>query len=195
MKNLLLYNDFINESKKYQHSVSPLYHGTGRKFDMFDFNYAGKDYHVLSFLGVHFSESDEVAEQFLKPPLFQLYEIELKYNKPLEMKEGDLVKDMYKFGFKKEYISSKWQFSLDLPYYIENVGGDINSKHIPNDQVKKTAFEYKRMLKRKGYDCIKYINEIELPNIKRYDWIAFYPDQINIINIWDQQPTLSIKEK
>lgn len=193
MKNLLLYNEFINESKKYLNSVSPLYHGTGHKFDTFDFNYVGKDFHILSFLGIHFTESDDVAEQFLGPPDFQLYEIELKYNKPLEMKEGDLVKDIYKFGFDKKLIVSRI-FPLDLPYY-DPTGrvSDINSKYIASHEIQKTASEYKKMLKKKGYDCIKYINEIELPQIKRHDWIAFYPDQINILNVYDQKPTLITK--
>ena len=38
---------------------------------------------------------------------------------------------------------------------------------------------------------IKYINEIEKPNIDRYDWIAFNEEQIKIIHIWDQKPMLN----
>ena len=183
------YIEFLKESKTYQHSVKPLFHGSGFNFKKFNFDLIGKDYHILSFLGIHFTENDEVAEQFLKPPDYKLYEIELKYNKCLEIKEGDLVKDMLKFGFENKYISDKYQFSLDLTYYSENIG-DINSKYIPKDQTQKTALEYKKKLKKKGYDSIKYINEIEKPEINRWDWIAFEPEQLNIIKVWDQKPEL-----
>ena len=188
------YLEFINESKTYQHVKEPLFHGSGSYFRKFDFEVIGKDSHFLSFLGIHFTESDEVAEQFLKPPDYKFYEVRLKYNKYLEIKESDLVKDILKFGFNKKIIAPKYQFSLDLPYYIPYDAfkdtEDCNRKYIPKDITQKTALEYKKILMNKGYDCIKYINEIELPEIERYDWIAFNQDQIQIIKVWDQKPEL-----
>ena len=176
------YLEFINESNTYQHSVN-VFHGSKHKFDMFNFNNLGKDLHILSFIGPHFSESDEVSEDFAGPPDFMLYEVQLGYNKCLEIKESELVKNMYKFGFDKGYITRD-KFSLDLPYRY------INSKHIDKKETEKTALECKKMLIEKGYDCIKYVNEIESPEIERYDWIAFNPEQIKIIGSWSSKPEI-----
>jgi hypothetical protein len=191
--NLLSYNSFINESKIYEH---PLFHGSGRKFDIFDFNRLGQDGHLLSFLGIHFTENDTVAERFTNPPDYIIYEIELKYNKFLKIKEGNLVKEMLKFGLEKKIIDlsifpSKNIF--DLPYFGTKNCLMNQLFNLTDGKAKEISLEYKNHLMNQGYDCIKYINEIESPDIKRFDWIIFKSEQIKVLKVWDLKPRLEIK--
>lgn len=185
------YLQFINESKNYQHSVGPLFHGSGHKFDIFDFNKLGEDGHLLSFLGMHFTENEDVAENFVNPPDYIFYEVELKYNKFLEIKESDLVKNMLRFGVDNKILDLEINF--DLPYY--GTSNDIlgQLQNLSYEKAKETSLKYKSHLIKQEYDSIKYINEIEMIDIKRWDWIIFEPEQIKILKTWDQKPTLKIK--
>jgi len=198
MNHLLYYKNFLNEQTKY--TVGPLFHGGSTKFELFDFNKLGKDGHLLSFLGCHFSEDEIVAERFMNPPDYVIYEVELKVNKPLIIKEGDLVRNMLKFGVENNIIN-KYIFNrqnrifdeiLKLPYY-EISQETISHKllYLKSEDSKKISLSYKDYLIKQGYDSIKYENEIELPEIDRFDWIAFNENQIKIIHVWDQKPMLN----
>lgn len=190
------YLEFIRENV--ENTIGPLFHGSKHKFDIFDFEKLGKDGHLLSFLGVHFSEDEIVAESFMGSPDFMVYDVELKIKKTLTITESDLVKDMIKFGVNKNIINPSeflegYPYVLTLPYY----DGDLTLSHqlqfLPYEQVKKTSLLYKDYLIKQGYDSIKYKNEIEMPEIERWDWIVFYKEQIKVLEVWDQN--LKMKEQ
>lgn len=207
------YLEFIKENTKY--NIGPLFHGSKHRFEIFDFEKLGGDWHILSFLGVHFSENEKIAESFIGPPDYTFYEIELKVNNPLDIKENDLVRNMIKFGvenniinksiFNRQTVSNSdndkiFDDILSLPYFNNSYNEIpcLNTKIcdcLRPENSKKIAEEYKKYLIQQGYDSIKYKNEIEKPHIIRYDWIAFNQEQIKIIEIWDQKPILKSEIK
>jgi len=187
------YLEFINENKV-KHW---LYHGSSHKFDIFDFDKLGGDGHPMSFLGVHFSEDEKIAENFINPPDYILYEVEISYNKFLIIKEGELVKNMIKYALDNKIIDQSI-FTDDILSLSYHMGFQKPTDRcitkslisLPYKDSKKMSLEYKKILISKGFDCIKYINEIESPEIERYDWIVFNPEQIKIIESWSSKPEL-----
>ena len=181
-------------------TIGPLFHGSKQKFDNFDFEKLGIDGHLLSFLGVHFSEKQEVAESFMRRS-YILYEVELNVNKTLTIAEGDLVKDMIKFGVENylmnpdDFVETPYPDVLDLNYYNSTVSHKkpllaYELLRIPKEDCKRISLKYKELLIKKGYDSIKYKNEIEMPNLERWDWIAFDEKQIKILEIWEKNPMM-----
>ena len=193
--NLLRYKEFINESKI--NKVGPVFHGSCHKFDIFDFDKLGKDGHMMSFLGVHFSESEDVAEIFMGSPDYIFYEVELNVRNPLITKEGDLMRKMFKFGIDNGTINPTEIFTrpeselFSIPYYSKNdlCLNDLLMRGLMKYS-KKISLNYKKHLIKQGYDSIKYKNELEKPEINRWDWIAFEPEQIKILHTWNQKPIL-----
>ena len=196
--NLLRYKEFLKESNTYQHSTNPLFHGSCHKFDIFDFGKLGKDGHMMSFLGVHFSESEDVAEIFMGGPDYIFYEVELDVKNPFIIKESDLMKKMLTFGIDNGIINPNeiFMFSqselFSIPYYSKNETclNDILIRQLTTRDSKEIVFKYKKHLIKQGYDSIKYKNELEKPEINRWDWIAFEPEQIKILHTWNQKPIL-----
>lgn len=196
--------EFIRENV--ENTVGPLFHGSKHKFDIFDFEQLGQDGHLLSFLGVHFSEDEIIAESFMGPPDFIIYDVELKIKKFLEIKESDLVRDMIKFGVNKKFINPTDFFEtpypevLNLPYYDDKISTTIKPQlavellKIEKIKCQKTSIAYKKHLIKQGYDSIKYKNEIEMPEIERWDWIVFYKEQIKVLKISDQNSKMKEQE-
>jgi len=197
--NLLRYKEFIKESKI--NKVGPVFHGSCYKFDIFNFEKLGKDGHVMSFLGVHFSENENVAEMFMGGPDYIFYEVELNVKNPFVITEGDLVRKMFQLAIDNRIIKPEEIFMfpvselMSIPYEDKNrtcLNSQL-SRSLTKIDSKKMSLDYKEYLIKNGYDCIKYKNEIEKPEIDRWDWIAFEPSQIKILKTWNQKPDLKTK--
>jgi hypothetical protein len=52
---------------------------------------------------------------------------------------------------------------------------------------KKLSLGYKQHLMKNGYDSINYMNEIEWPLERRWDWIVFDDKQIKILDVYKQK--------
>jgi len=172
-------------------SIPHLYHGSRHLFNKFNQNELGKDNHLLSYLGYHFTPNKDVANKFAKKPDKVIYEVEITVNKTLKINEGDLVRNMLKWGDETGLLNIKTEELdelLKLPYHTISMNEDsIVDEMLDNNIVenKTLSFYYKSYLKMEGYDSIEYLNEIEYYGDKpdRYDWIVFDSNQIKIIDI------------
>jgi len=185
-------------------NIGPLYHGSGSIFKKFSDEELGgnsKDPHILNYLGFHFTPDFKMAERlFASAPNFVVYNVEITINKTLKIIEGDLVREMLKWGAENNYFDTKkvnLEQLLNLRYDSET-GQSINTclwtdRNRLIDK-KKLALGYKQHLIELGYDSIKYLNEIEWKMDKRYDWIVFKNNQVKIINIY-KEPKKSLKDK
>ena len=176
--------------------ITPLYHGSGLKFEKFEPKF-GDHNHILDYLGFHFTPDKEMAERlFCKPPNFVLYTVELSVNKTLKISESQLVKDILTWGYENNiYDTEKVDLKrlLKLPYDTDSIC-ITSSLWSDNDRIinkKVLSFKYKEYLINQGYDSIEYLNEIEWKDKNRYDWIVFDSNQIKIINIYEQPPKSS----
>jgi len=202
----------ITEFKIFEslNTIGPLYHGSKYLFDEFSHEKIGQDDHLLSYLGSHFTPDKkiafEIANRSIKALNRIIYTVDITVNKTLEITEGDLVKDILKWGYDKQYfkyrrngkeLDIKWL--LKLPYANPNklciMDELIDEEAVTKDiSHKDLSHLYKRHLVEQGYDSIKYLNEIEFEYYDkkinrskypptRYDWIVFNTNQIKIIDI------------
>ena len=176
--------------------IGPLYHGSGSIFKKFSDEELGgnsKDPHILNYLGFHFTPDFKMADRlFASPPNFVVYTVEITINKTLKIIEGNLIREMLKWGGENDYFDTKkvnLEQLLNLRY-DSDTGQSINTclwtdrNNLINK--KKLALGYKQYLISEGYDSIKYLNEIEWKIDKRYDWIVFKNNQVKIINIYKE---------
>ena len=175
----------ITNFKIFEKATIPnLYHGSRHLFNKFNQNELGKDKHLLSYLGYHFTPNKGVANKFAKRPDKVIYEVEITVNNTLKINEGDLVRNMLKWGDETGLLNIKTEELdelLKLPYHTISMNEDsIVDEMLDNNIVenKTLAFYYKSYLKIEGYDSIEYLNEIEF---EEWDWIVFNNDQIKII--------------
>ena len=173
--------------------VGPLYHGSRYSFDNFKQDVEESDGHLISYLGNHFTPSIKIARRFARKPDFMLYTVEINVNSTLKITEGNLVREMLKWGYKKKYFDYKEKDIkelISLPYTsISGIGNSITDELLDNDIVRKftphfmLAENYKKDILEKKYDSIQYLNEIETDELStRYDWIIFDPKNIKILN-------------
>jgi hypothetical protein len=181
------YMEYITE-KKYVNILKPMYHGSRYIFDKFNLTSIGKDNHPLSYLGHHFTKIKSVAAKFAKRPEKNIYTVELYVNKTLKITESDLVGDILSYGYNNKYITlNDLNYILSLPYtgkFGENSFlSALNDDELDNIPFKKICTEYKKKLIEQNYDSIEYLNEVEVYDSKRYDWIVFNSNQIKILKI------------
>ena len=169
--------------------IEPLYHGSGKVFSKFSNKKLGVDNHILSYLGFHFTPNKNLAEVFAKEPEYVTYTVKIKVNKTLKIIEGNLVRNMLSWCGENNYFDTKkvnLEQLLNLRY-DSDTGQSINTCLWTDRNTlinkKKLALGYKKHLIQQGYDSIEYLNEIEWSSDKRYDWIVFNNNQVEIINI------------
>lgn len=201
--NVKTYNDnfykWFNGSKCVNEKGEPLilYHGTSSNFKSFNKKKLGlKDLNIMSLLGFHFTPDYNMADRlFRKSEKDKVLACYLSIKNPYVCKESDAVKDALKLAYDKGIIDSKKvdiDKLLDMEYFNNDDGALSNLLAIQSHHqlmgwnnlidMKAIGENYLKYLKSKGYDGVKYLNEIEWAQDKRYDWIAFEPNQIKSID-------------
>ncbi len=163
---------------------------TNRQIEAFRRKWLGtnsKD--LLSYIGFHFTPSFEMAERVMSGNNGSVTKAYLHIKNPLVITESQLVKDMLAYGYKKGFVDTR-KVNLEklyaLPYFSSFGASIANELAIEaNRSSGKVLVEFKKLsesylshLMSKGYDGIKYLNEIEWHWEKRYDFIAFEPWQV-----------------
>lgn len=196
--------------------IGPFYHGSGVVFDKFSLEKSfekeskSKYYHVLNYLGFHFTPDKNMALRlFSKEPEFVVYTVKIKVNKTLKMKESEIVREMLKWGHENGLIEDElsvrtghpipksipFKIMIHAPYWEltkmdrEYYPTSLNSFLLEDKKIdkKKLALGYKQHLIEQGYDSIEYMNEIEWSQDRRWDWIVFDDNQVKIINIYKEK--------
>ncbi len=191
------FKKWFGDSKVVDETGKPLvvYHGSENSFDTFDRERLGtKSFDIMSYLGFHFTPNKEMAERLFVKADTNVMPVYLKIENPYVTSESNIVKEALLFAQKNGKIPSNVKLNkiLQMPYFsqqeksIITVLSDDASKiyygETPFIDYKDITNDYLNYLKEQGYDGIKYINEIEWADEKRYDYIVFNPEQIKSVS-------------
>ncbi len=191
------FKKWFDDSKVVDETGKPLivYHGSENSFDTFDRERLGtKSFDIMSYLGFHFTPNKEMAERLFVKADTNVMPVYLKIENPYVTSESNIVKETLLFAQKNGKIPSNVKLNkiLQMPYFsqqeksIVTVLSDDASKiyygETPFIDYKDITNDYLNYLKEQGYDGIKYINEIEWADEKRYDYIVFNPEQIKSVS-------------
>jgi hypothetical protein len=191
------FKKWFGDSKVVDETGKPLvvYHGSENSFDTFDREKLGtKSFDIMSYLGFHFTPNKEMAERLFVKADTNVMPVYLKIENPYVTSESNIVKEALLFAQKNGKVPSNVKLNkiLQMPYFsqqkksIVTVLSDDASRiyygETPFIDYKDITNDYLNYLKEQGYDGIKYINEIEWADEKRYDYIVFNPEQIKSVN-------------
>lgn len=166
--------------------IFPAYHGTCEKFERFAVT-SLRD--IMAMLGYHFTEERIVAEVlFAGRKDCYVYEAELSVTKAVKITERELVSRILSFGIDHRLFTKataqkvESTLALNLPYFSLWNEADLYhfARQIDKKTLKKLATQYVEHLKSRGINAIHYMNEIEWAKDRRFDWVVFDDNQIEI---------------